>query len=130
MAPRRRPDEPEEGWVREAERRAPTGWCTEEFDRVGYARRVLELLKPRGVRVILRDGINEFVVEQGRLWAAADARWVMVAIPRQASREDIQVSLIEAVGYTSGPYRFDVMRMLGQALSDEGETLAAAPDED
>ncbi|MDO9020669.1 MAG: hypothetical protein Q8S73_31700 [Deltaproteobacteria bacterium] len=117
MPPRRRPDDDPTVWVREEERRAPQGWCTEEFDRVDFARRVLDVLKPRGVRVLLRDGAREFVIEQGRLWSAGDARWAMVAIPRQASREDIMWNLVEVVGYTPGPYRFDVMRVVGAALA-------------
>ena len=106
-----------DGWVREAERRAPQGWCTEEFDRVDFARRVLDVLKPVGVRVLLRDGLRDFVIEQGRLWTAVNARWAIVAIPRQASREDILWNLVEVIGYTPGPYRFDVMRVVGAALA-------------
>lgn len=126
MPPRRRPDEPTEGWVREEERRAPQTWCTEEFDRVDFARRVLDVLKPRGVRVLLRDGMTEFVIEQGRLWSAGEARWAMVAIPKQASREEIMWNLVEVVGYTPGPYRFDVMRVIGAALAQEEEEAIAA----
>lgn len=117
MPPRRRTDEPLEAWYREAERRAPEGWCTEDFDRVDFARRVLDVLKPVGVRVLLRDGSREFVIEQGRLWTGANARWAIVAIPRQASREDILWNLVEVIGYTPGPYRFDVMRVVGAALA-------------
>ena len=122
MPPRRRPDEPLEGWVREEERRAPAEWCTEEFDRVDFARRVLDVLKPQGVRVLLRDGMREFVIEQGRLWSRGGMRWAMVAIPGQASREEIIWNLVELVGYTPGPYRFDVMRMVGAALAQGAET--------
>ncbi len=88
------------------------------------------MLKPRGVRVLLRDGQREFVIEQGRLWTAGDARWAMVAIPAQASREEIMWNLVEIVGYTPGPYRFDVMRVVGAALAQQDEALAARRDED
>jgi hypothetical protein len=130
MAPRRPPDEPAQGWVREEERRAPTRVSTEEFDRVAFARRVLDVLRPRGVRVLLRDGRHEFVVEQGRLWTADDARWAIVAIPRFASREEITWSLVELIGYTPGPYRFDVMRVVGAALAADDALAAAATDDD
>lgn len=116
---RRRPDEPTAEWVREDVRRAPREWSLEDFDRVAFARRVLDVLDPRAVRVLLRDGGSEFVVEQGRLWAAGDARWAIVALPRHASREEIVWTLVEVVGYTPGPYRFDVMRMVGAALADD-----------
>lgn len=89
------------------------------------------MLKPSGVRVLLRDGMTEFVIEQGRLWSAGDARWAMVAIPRQASREEIMWNLVEVVGYTPGPYRFDVMRVIGAALAQqEEEAIAASESED
>lgn len=120
MQRRNRLDAAPEQWIRQEERRTPEGWCTEEFDRVAFARRVLDVLKPQGVRVLLRDGRREFVIEQGRLWSTPDARWAMVAIPAQSSREDIVWTLVELIGYTPGPYRFDVMRMIGQAL-DAGD---------
>ena len=119
MAPRRRPDEPTEEWIREEARRAPREWSLEAFDRVDYARRVLDALKPQRVRVLLRDGGAEFSIDQGRLWGTADARWAIVAIPRHATREDIVWTLVELIGYTPGPYRFDVMRVVGRALADD-----------
>lgn len=122
MSRRPRLDETPNGWIRHDERRAPEGWCTEDFDRVSFARRVLDVLRPANVRVLIRDGSREFVVEEGRLWGTAASRWAIVAIPRQASREDIVWTLVELVGYTPGPYRFDVARMIGQALAGDEPT--------
>jgi len=39
-------------------------------------------------------------------------------------------NLVEVVGYTPGPYRFDVMRVIGAALAQEEEALAARQGED
>ena len=68
----------------------------EAFDRIAFALRALEILKPRGMTVAVFAGRFDLQVERGRDWGRGpDATWAMVRIPPDASRENIVLALAE-----------------------------------
>jgi hypothetical protein len=86
------------GYVYRQEQRteAPS---SERFDRIEYAMRALRVLRPRGLTVAVRETSAGLSVEQGRAWAEGDgARWAVVAIPPDASREAIAVAIAGLAG--------------------------------
>jgi hypothetical protein len=71
----------------------------DRFDRIAFALRALELLKPRRMRVAVFEGRFELTIERGRDWSAGpDATWAMVAIPPDATRERIILALLSLTG--------------------------------
>lgn len=97
-------------WREEVRRR--TYGAREEFDRIGYARRVLDALRPPGLSVLLRHGFRALRVEGGERWDRPGERWVEVAIPRDASREEIVFALLECAGVEGDRYWSDLLLRL------------------
>jgi hypothetical protein len=87
----------------------------ERFDRVAFARRALELVRPQRTTVAICEGAARMRVESGRLWgrgrgpnAEAEERWAMLAIPRHASRRAIALAVAE-LAHLPRPYALDVL---------------------
>jgi hypothetical protein len=97
--------------VREEVRRRTFG-PREDFDRIGYARRVLDALRPPALSVLLRHGFRELRIEGGERWDRPGERWVEVAIPRDASREEIVFALLACAGGEADAYWSDVLLRL------------------
>ncbi len=82
----------------------------ERFDRVKFAMRALDILRPRGLDIAVYENRFEVRVEKGRRFAAGpEKHWAMVGIPPHASREHIAVALAELVGLASVPYVIDLL---------------------
>jgi hypothetical protein len=80
------------------------------FDRVGYAMRALRMLRPRGLTVAVREGRFGLTIEGGRDWGRGDeARWAVMSIPPDATREDIAIAVAELVGVPRAAWLMDVL---------------------
>jgi hypothetical protein len=80
------------------------------FDRVAYAMRALDMLKPKHLKVVVYQRIDDMHIEQGReLRDGPNARWAVVGIPPHASREHIAVGLARLAGVAHIPYMIDVL---------------------
>lgn len=116
-------DESSHVWLHEAKR--PGEISLEDFDRVAFAREVLEILQPAKVSVALRPGWGSIGVERGRDWARPEGfSWAMVSIPRFATRREIVFTLVELLGVPGHPYRYDLLARLADApeVSADGAT--------
>lgn len=113
----------------------------ESFDRAAFARRAIDLVKPRRTTIAICEGAARLRVESGRVWGrprirtgasgrpdtpdAADAgeldeRWALLAIPAQASRRAIALAVAQLARGTRA-YALDVL--MGEAAA--GETAAS-----
>lgn len=80
------------------------------FDRLAFAMRALDVLKPKNMKVVVYERIDDMHIEQGREdRLGPNGSWAIVGIPRHASREHIAVSLAELTGMTDVPYLIDVL---------------------
>ena len=76
-----------------------------EFDRIGFAMRVLRRLKPRRMTVAVYPAVSSLQVQRGADFRGGEgASWAMVGIPPHASREHIAYALVELAGVASVPY--------------------------
>jgi len=106
--PVKRMSEAESAYFYEERRRLALG--VERFDRMKFALRALDILRPRGMKIALYEGRFDLRVEQGRNFGAGPERtWAMVGIPPHASPEHIAVALAELVGVASMPYVIDLL---------------------
>lgn len=63
---------------------------TESFDRVAFAERALELVRPEKTKVAVCGGARRIGLEQGRQWGGAPGeRWAILMVPANASRTAI-----------------------------------------
>ncbi len=80
------------------------------FDRLAFAMRALDVLKPKNMKVVVYERIDDMHIERGReLRLGPSGSWATVGIPRHASREHIAVSLAELTGRSGVPYLIDVL---------------------
>jgi hypothetical protein len=80
------------------------------FDRVGFAMRALRVLRPEGLTVAVHPGRWELRVQRGRDWARGDgARWAIVSIPPDASREHIAIAVAELAGVATEPFMIETL---------------------
>ena len=78
----------------------------ESFDRLTFARETVHRLLPH-VRVAVTTGTRQVQVFSGRLWGEPRAtRWVMVSVPKGASRRAI-VHAVASLGGEAPPYFYD-----------------------
>ncbi|CAN5397731.1 hypothetical protein BH09MYX1_BH09MYX1_27930 [soil metagenome] len=82
----------------------------EEFDRLEFAKRALDLVGPARTRVVLCPGSRTLVVEKGRaLGRTSPARWAVLYIPVRASRRAIALAALELSEGTATPYALDTL---------------------
>lgn len=68
---------------------------TESFDRIAFAERALELVRPPRTTVAICEGARRVKVVAGRQWGREpDARWAVVSVPRDASRRAIAAAVL------------------------------------
>ncbi len=78
------------------------------FDRIEFALRAVELLRPGSTTVIVYRS-TRLHVEQGRDLRRGDhARWAIVGVPGDASAESIALALTEIEGVAARPFAFDL----------------------
>jgi hypothetical protein len=93
----------------DAERRF-TAIDTEDFDRIGFAMRALELLAPPHLTVAVCRGCIDLNIVRGRdLARGAPAGWAIVAIGRHVTRQRIALALAELVGHGQTPFVVDLL---------------------
>lgn len=91
-----------------AEERAETS--TESFDRMAFAARALELLRPPRTTVAICEGRRRVNVEAGRRWGhGPGARWAILRVPRDASRRAIASAILELGTAGPRPWALDVL---------------------
>lgn len=100
----------------------------ERFDRGAFARRAIEIVRPRRMTVAICEGASRLRVESGRLWGRPQAeprdtedsgeRWALLAIPAAASKRAIALA-VAGLAHGARAYALDV-------LMDEAATAADA----
>ncbi len=89
-----------------------------DFDRIAFAMRALDVLRPKRVKVAVYQAVSALQVASGRDYRGREgAGWATVGIPPHASREHIAYALAELAGVTSVPYA--VQAILASARSRE-----------
>jgi hypothetical protein len=89
----------------------------ERFDRIRYALRVLDALRPVHVDVTLCAGYRDLRIERGHAWRRPPGyQWALVAIPPDATREEIALALLDLAGVTSSALAVESLLSL-----DEGD---------
>ena len=113
----------------------------ESFDRAAFARRAIDLVKPRRTTIAICEGASRLRVESGRIWGrprartegavpteATDAgeldeRWALLAIPARASRRAIAIAVAQ-LARAPRAYALDVL--LGEASAGNETTATGA----
>jgi hypothetical protein len=94
----------------------------ERFDRGAFARRAIELVRPRRTTVAICEGAARLRVESGRLWGRpqpaprdpedsgekSGERWALLAIPADASRRAIALA-VAGLAHGARAYALDVL---------------------
>jgi hypothetical protein len=81
---------------------------SERFDRIEFAMRVLDVLRPN-MNVTVYEGSQRVKIRQGRDWSVGpDALWAAIAVPANASRYYIAFALAEMVGKADQPFVVDL----------------------
>ena len=81
-----------------------------EFDRLAFAMRALNRLRPKRMKVALYPAVSTLRVESGADYRRGDgATWAIVGIPPHASREHIAYALVELAGVASVPYAVQML---------------------
>jgi len=76
----------------------------EEFDRIAFAMRALDRLRPKRMTVAVYAATSGLSVEQSRDLRREGSSYAIVGIPPHASREHIAYALAELAGVASVPY--------------------------
>jgi hypothetical protein len=112
------PDMEEGKWVEEVLRREERDLrlletSEERFDRIAFAQRALDLVRPTRTRVAIGEGRVRVHVESGRNWrgGAPGSKWGMLLVPRTASRRAIALGVLELIGEPT-PFSLDVLLAL------------------
>ncbi len=74
------------------------------FDRIAFAMRALDRLKPKRLTVAVYSSVSSLRIESGEDLKRRGARWAIVGIPPHASREHIAYALVELAGIAHVPY--------------------------
>jgi hypothetical protein len=95
-------------WIddeRRYERRDP-----KPFDRVAFAMRTLDVLRPRRLTVaVYPSAARSMRVERGRDLSTKADSWAIVGIPADASRENIALALVELAGLSDSKFLVDLL---------------------
>ncbi|EYF04546.1 hypothetical protein [Chondromyces apiculatus] len=81
----------------------------DEFDRIAFAMRALDRLRPKQMTVAVYKAVASIRVEQWRDLRREGLSCAIVGIPPQASREHIAYALAELAGVASIPYTVQML---------------------
>ena len=82
----------------------------ESFDRVAFAERALELVRPPGTTVAICEGARRVDLEEGRQWGGAPGeRWAILKVPPNASRVAIARAVLGLARSGGRPWALDVL---------------------
>ena len=84
----------------------------ESFDRIAFAERAVALVRPPRTTVAICEGARRVRLETGRQWGAkrADARWAVLSVPRDASRQAIAKAVLGLYGGGEAkPFTLDLL---------------------
>jgi hypothetical protein len=85
------------------------------FDRLAFAMRALDILRPPKMKVVVYERVRELRIEQGiDHERGPDATWAMVGIPPHASREHIAYELAKLVGFAEQAWVTAILIRLGE----------------
>jgi len=76
----------------------------EPFDRIDFAMRALEVLRPKRMRIAVYQAVSTMQIESVKDLSRKDFHIASVGIPPHASREHIAYALAELAGVASVPY--------------------------
>jgi len=76
----------------------------EDFDRIDFAMRALDVLRPKRLRIAVYQAVSTMQVEAVEDLTRKGYRVASVGIPPHASREHIAYALAELAGVASVPY--------------------------
>jgi hypothetical protein len=89
---------------------------SESFDRLAFASRAVELVKPPAMRVAIAEGRTRVVVESGRAWGKSlGSRWAMLCVPPTASRRAIATAVAALAEPAVRPWVMDWLFAEGAA---------------
>lgn len=112
----------------------------ERFDRAAFARRAIELVRPRRTTIAICEGASRMRIESGRQWGRPRVdphdelgeRWALLAIPARASRRAIALAVAQ-LARGSRAYALDVLMgeaaVAGPATGDRPATGDPPPGE-
>jgi hypothetical protein len=96
---------------------------TETFDRIAFAERAIELVRPPHTTVAICEGSRRVKVIAGKQWGKEpDARWAIVSVPRDASRRAIASAVL---GLHDGSARAWALDVLMSAIGAAPRALVA-----
>lgn len=81
----------------------------EAFDRIAFAMRALERLRPKRMRIAVYQSVSSLRIESSEDLKREGYRYALVGIPPHASREHIAYALAELVGVASVPYAVQML---------------------
>lgn len=81
----------------------------EEFDRIAFAMRALDILRPKRLRIAVYSAVSSMQIESSRDLKREGHSFAMVGIPPHASREHIAYALAELAGVASVPYAVQML---------------------
>jgi hypothetical protein len=82
----------------------------ELFDRIAFATRAVEIVRPRRMTVCVCEGKSKLTVQSGRAWGGhPNETWAVVSVPRTASRRAIALAVSRLGTAPGGPYALDVL---------------------
>jgi hypothetical protein len=116
----------------------------ERFDRAAFARRAIDIVRPRRTTVAICEGASRLRIESGRTWGSrrggaphepgeaggAHDRWALLAIPPQASRRAIALAVAQLAADPGGAraYALDVLMDAAEA-KDGAQATPSSPSE-
>jgi hypothetical protein len=78
----------------------------ELFDRVAFATRAVEKLRPRRMTVCVCESKSKLTVRSGRTWGRREGEsWAIVCVPKTASRRAIALAVSRLGMAPEPPYR-------------------------
>lgn len=99
--------------------------ATENFDRIAFAERALELVRPPRTTVAICEGGARVNVVAGRQWGKGPgARWAVVSVPPDASRRAVATAILGLHGGAVRAWSLDVLMAACSERSDASHRVS------